>query len=173
MYQLRELERGDLPTITKWRNSPELIDLLGAPFRYINPEVDQRWFDNYLANRSSCVRCAIVDAEMPQNILGLVSLTNIDQLNQSAVLHIMIGEGCARGKGAGSFAVKGMLDHAFRNMNLHRIELTVLCSNERAQHVYEKCGFVREGTLRKAIYKSGAFADVFLYGILKEDYMVK
>lgn len=173
MYQLRELERGDLPTITRWRNSPELIELLGAPFRYINPEVDQRWFDNYLANRNSCVRCAIVDTETPQKILGLVSLTNIDQLNQSAVLHIMIGESCARGKGAGSFAVKGMLEHAFNNMNLHRIELTVLCSNVKAQHVYEKCGFVREGTLRKAIYKSGAFVDVFLYGILRDEYMTK
>ncbi len=27
-----ELERKDLPAINKWRNEPELIALLGAPF---------------------------------------------------------------------------------------------------------------------------------------------
>ena len=173
MYQLRELERGDLPVITKWRNSPELIEQLGAPFRYINPEVDQRWFENYMANRNSCVRCAIVENNKPEEILGLVSLTNIDPLNQVAMLHIMIGNPDVQGKGMGSFAVRSMVEHAFFNLNLHRIELVVLCSNQRAQHVYEKCGFVREGILRKAIYKTGAFVDAYQYGLLKEEYLSK
>ena len=45
MYRLRELERKDIPTINRWRNNPELVALLGAPFRYINSEVDEKWFD--------------------------------------------------------------------------------------------------------------------------------
>lgn len=171
MYQLRELERKDLSAINTWRNQPELIAQLGAPFRYINPEVDSRWFDSYMANRGSCVRCVIVTAEEPDQIIGLVSLTNIDQMNQSAVLHIMIGDAANHGKGVGSFAVCAMLRHAFLNMNLHRIELKVLASNERARHVYEKCGFSREGIIRKAIYKNGEFVDMLLYGILKDEYL--
>ena len=47
MYRLRELERRDLAEINKWRNDPELIRNLGAPFRYINYEVDVQWFENY------------------------------------------------------------------------------------------------------------------------------
>jgi RimJ/RimL family protein N-acetyltransferase len=171
MYQLRELERGDLTVITKWRNSSELIRQLGAPFRYINPEVDIRWFDSYMANRNSCVRCAVVDVGEPDKILGLVSLTNIDQLNQSALLHIMIGDTISQGKGMGTFAVKSMVEHAFYNLNLHRIELIVLSSNKRAQHVYEKVGFVREGVLRKSIYKSGEFVDAYQYSLLREEYL--
>ena len=109
-----------IQTINGWRNNPELIAQLGAPFRYINQEVDGRWFDSYMANRNHCVRCAIVDKDKPGEILGLVSLTDIDQLNQCAVLHIMIGCPSQQNKGIGSFAVKKMLDHAFRNMNMHR-----------------------------------------------------
>lgn len=169
MYQLRELERSDLSVITGWRNDPELISQLGAPFRFINPEVDQRWFDSYMANRNTCVRCAIVEEENRDLILGLASLTNIDHLNQSAVFHIMIGDPNAQGKGAGSFAVKEMLHHAFMNMNLRRVELKVLRSNTRAQHVYEKCGFVKEGVLRKAVFKDGEFVDMLQYGILREE----
>lgn len=154
-----------------WRNDPEVIAFLGAPFRYINPDVEQRWFDNYMANRSSCVRCAITTEEAPGEILGLVSLTNIDALNQCGSLQIMIGAKENQGKGMGSFAVSAMLDHAFRNLNLHRVELRVLPTNARAIHVYEKAGFVKEGVLRRAVYKNGVFSDICQYGILKEEYL--
>jgi len=36
MYKLRELRKEDIPKINKWRNDSELINHLGAPFRYIN-----------------------------------------------------------------------------------------------------------------------------------------
>lgn len=168
MYKLRELEHKDLIAINKWRNNPELIALLGAPYRYINLSVDEGWFNSYMNNRSNQVRCAIV-TEDSDEILGLVSLTNINQLNQSAVFHIMIGENKNQGKGIGTFAVKEMLKHAFNNLNLHRVELSVLATNERAQNLYEKCGFTKEGTLRKNTYKDGIFVDMHIYSILKEE----
>ena len=69
MYKLRELERKDLTIINSWRNDYELIEQIGAPFRYINLEVDQKWFDFYMSNRGNQVRCAIVE-ENKDDILG-------------------------------------------------------------------------------------------------------
>lgn len=171
MYRLRELDAKDIPAINQWRNDPELISLLGAPFRYINQRVDEKWFEGYMANRNSTVRCSIVE-ESQDEILGLISLTSIDQLNQSAELHIMIGNQDNQGRGMGTFAVREMLYHAFCNLNLHRVELTVMAHNLRAQHLYEKVGFVREGIKRKARYKNGTFIDVYCYAILKEEYLL-
>lgn len=171
MYQLRELERKDLATINKWRNDPELITLLGAPFRFINLDVDIAWFENYMRNRGNTVRCAMVRKDQDE-ILGLVTLASIDYLNQSAELHIMIGDKAEQGHGLGTFAVQNMLRHAFYNMNLHRVELTVLTDNTRAQHVYEKCGFKREGVKRQSNYKKGKFHDMYCYSILKEEFIV-
>lgn len=168
MYRLRELERKDLREINKWRNDKDLIDCLGATFRFINNEVDEKWFDNYMSSRNTQVRCSIVDES--DNILGLVSLVKIDNINQSAELHIMIGGLNNRGKGIGTFAVKGVLNHAFFNLNLNRIELTVLSNNERAIALYEKIGFKREGIKRKARYKNGKFVDMILYSLLKDEY---
>lgn len=170
MYRLRELEEKDIIIINKWRNNAELISMLGAPYRFINQSVDKNWFNSYMNNRSSQVRCAIVTEEN-DDILGLVSLTSINQLNQSAEFHIMIGETVNQGKGMGTFAVKKMLDHAFKNLNLYRIELTVLESNKRAQHLYEKCGFIKEGTMRNCVYKNGEFVNMHIYSILKEEYL--
>ena len=65
MYLLRELERGDLPEVNRWRRDPALIGRLTAPYRYINTEVDEHWFDHYMQNRSQAIRCAVVEAERP------------------------------------------------------------------------------------------------------------
>ena len=168
MYQLRELNKKDLPKINQWRNDPELISMLGAPFRYIDIQVDEKWFEKYMMNRSSEVRCSIVDEN--DEIVGLISLVSINYLNQSAELHIMIGDKANQGKGIGSFAVGQILNHAFMNMHLQRVELTVLASNLRAQRLYEKCGFVKEGIKRKARFKSGIFEDMLMFAVLKDEY---
>lgn len=81
----------------------------------------------------------------------------------------MIGDCENQGKGIGTFAVKEMINHAFYNLNLHRIELTVLEDNVRAIHLYEKCGFKYEGRKRKAKYKNGKFVDMKMYAILREE----
>ena len=168
MYRLRELNLKDLVTVNRWRNDPELIAMLGAPFRYIDLKVDEKWYEGYMSNRSSAVRCAVVDEE--DSILGLVSLVSINALNQSGELHIMIGDRENRGKGIGKFAVQKMLHHAFMNLNLQRVELTVLASHHCAQHLYEKCGFVKEGIKRRAKFKNGSFEDMLLYAILLDEY---
>ncbi|MBQ7560524.1 MAG: GNAT family N-acetyltransferase [Synergistaceae bacterium] len=171
MYRLRELERRDLAEINKWRNDPELINLLGAPFRYINYDVDVQWFENYMKSRSNAVRCAIVKDD--DNIIGLVSLVPVDVLNQSAEFHIMIGSKENQNKGCGTFAINEILKHAFMNMNLHRVELGVLENNTRARHLYEKAGFIQEGIMRGALFKNGKFVNKVMYSILREEYCIK
>ena len=169
MFHLREIERKDLQTINKWRNDPELIELLGAPFRYINLDVDIKWYEAYMSNRENAVRCAITEDDNDA-ILGLVSLVSINYMNQSAEFHIMIGDTQNQCRGLGTFAVREMLSHAFNNLNLQRVELTVLEDNTRARHLYEKCGFVYEGRKRKAKYKNGKFVDMLIYSILKPEF---
>ena len=169
MYKLREIERKDLDAISRWRNDSSLISFLGAPFRFINFEVETKWYENYMTNRDSAIRCAIVEQEKNE-ILGLISLTSIDPIHRSAELHIMIGNTKNQGKGIGTFAVTAMLQHGFSNLNLNRIELTVLESNLRAQHLDEKCGFVKEGFKRESNFKNGKYVGMYFYSILRKEY---
>lgn len=169
MYKLRELEKEDIIEINKWRNDEELIKCLGAPFRYINLDVDYKWYENYMQNRNNTIRCTITDIS-DKNILGLVSLTNINTINQSAKFHIMIGDTENTNKGIGYFVTSKMLDHAFNNINLNRVELGVLESNTRALKLYEKIGFKKEGIKRQSIYKNGQFVDIIMMAILKKEF---
>lgn len=137
----------------------------------INLIVDEEWFDSYMNNRNTQVRCSIVDED--DAIIGLVSLVNIDYMNQSCVFHIMIGNGENQGKGAGTYATEEMLNHAFNNLNIHRVELDVLADNMRAIHLYEKVGFIKEGTRRQCDFKNGKFVDMLMYSVLREEYLEK
>lgn len=166
---MRELERGDLETITEWRSSRELIACLAAPYRFIGPEIDQRWFDGYLDGRAGTVRCAVAHADCPDRILCLVTLADIDWVARSATLHVMVAPE-AQGRGVGTFAVRGILHHAFSDLGLNRVELTVLDSNDRARSLYEREGFVLEGTLRAAAWKGGRYEDMHVMSVLKEEW---
>ena len=169
MYKLRELERDDIKKINRWRNDPNLIACLGAPYRFINEDVDSDWYDKYMHARNNSVRCAIVDEEKESEVLGLISLLNINYINRCGEIHIMIGGSENRGKGLGTFAVNAMIDHAFYNLNLRRIELGVLETNTAAIRLYEKTGFIREGTKRSSNYKNGKYVSMIIMGLLKED----
>lgn len=168
MYKLRELERKDIEIINSWRNDRDLIANLGAPFRFINGDVDNAWYENYMSSRGSTIRCSVVDEK--DMILCLVSLTNIDRINRSATIHIMVGNEANCGKGIGTFAMVNMINHAFNDMNLRRIELSVLKDNIRAQGLYRKLGFQIEGEKREAVYKNGEYKNMYIMSLLKSEY---
>ncbi len=67
---------------------------------------------------------------------------------QRAELGIAIQDKTRWSEGLGTDAVRLVVEYAFSELGLHRIELHVDEENERAIRCYEKCGFVREGLLR-------------------------
>jgi RimJ/RimL family protein N-acetyltransferase len=63
-----------------------------------------------------------------------------------------------------------MLNYAFNELNLYRIQLDVLSYNERAIRVYENLGFRREGTFREFGERDRERYDLYLYGLLIDEY---
>lgn len=171
-FRMRELSRADLAEINRWRNEPDAVDRLGSPFRYVDSEVDSGWFNDYLSSRGSNVRLAVCDGES-KALLGLVYLLNIDACSRYGELSIWIPDARHRGRGIGSFAMQGMLRHAFDDMNLHRVWLRALASNETAIALYRKFGFREEGVLREAVFKDGRYQDMLQMSILAPEYRAR
>jgi len=167
---LRELTRSDIPAINKWRQDKSLVSFLGSPFRYISLETDENWFESYMRNRKTQVRCAVVHKKS-NKVIGVVYLTNIDAVSRTAFFGIMIGEKKYKNKGIGKKTTELMLDHAFNDLNLNRVELVTLENNNRAISVFKKCGFVEEGLLRESIYKNGKYHNQVCMSILKREYL--
>lgn len=167
MITLREINRADLLLINKWRNNEKLIEFLGANHLFITKEIDDKWFDDYLTKRKENVRCAILEDD---RMVGVVYLTSIDRINRSAEYHIMIGADMDRGKGYGYQGSLLILKHAFEDLNLNRVQLTVLENNEPAVKMYEKLGFKKEGLLRETVFKKGEYKNQLIMSMLFEEY---
>lgn len=165
---LRELQRTDLATINSWRSDRLVVDHLGSPFRHVGPEIDDRWFDEYLASRANNVRLAICVAD--DSIVGAAYLLNIDWVNRNAEFSIWIGVLAAQGKKIGEAATRLTLDHAFFDLNLERVYLEVLVENKRAIGLYRKIGFRDEGVRRRATFKRGAYRDMLAMALLRDGY---
>ena len=67
---------------------------------------------------------------------------------------------CYTGKGLGQKLLKKLEGWACQN-KVHRLELKVLCHNERALGLYKKMGFEIEGTLRHVIFQNNQYYDEF------------
>lgn len=168
-YFLRELSRADLQAINGWRNDREAQKWLVSPFRFVSDEVDGKWYDAYLGARANNIRLTIYESTYGKPV-GVVYLLAIDWISRTGDFGILIGDRNAQGKGVGEFAVRTILNHAFADLNLHRVQLSVLAGNERARSLYKKVGFAEEGRARQAAFKDGAYADLIQMAILAADY---
>ncbi len=100
--------------------------------------------------------------------IGEVVLNDLDEDNQSMNFRIGLDPEHL-GQGYGTEATRAVLNYGFDMVKLHRISLSVYAFNPRAQRVYEKCGFVKEGLERDALFWDGQWVDSVLMSVLSSD----
>ena len=72
------------------------------------------------------------------------------------------------GKGAGTALMGAAVDLADKWLNLMRLELDVYTDNEPAIRLYQKFGFVIEGTLVNYAYRDGQFVNTYTMARLRK-----
>ncbi len=75
----------------------------------------------------------------------------------------------ARGKGHGHRAQRALADHLFATLGVHRVQASTDVENTAEQRALERAGFSREGVLRGAQWRLGAFHDLVGYSRLRTD----
>lgn len=76
------------------------------------------------------------------------------------------------GKGFATEAINRITDFIFADdfkFHVNRVEALILPSNKPSINAAERCGFQREGTMRGKCYWNGAFHDMDMYSLLRED----
>jgi len=110
---------------------------------------------------------------IPIGAISLTSTTSALQHHRGTKLGIQVAAPY-RGKGYGSEAIDWTLDWAFKFAGFHRVTLETHGFNDRAQRLYERLGFVKEGVQREALWFDGRWYDVIVYGMLDYDWkMIK
>lgn len=166
---LGPIEREYLPRYVEWLNDWEVRQFLapGMPVP-LNIEDENEWFEARRKDKDNIVFAILTRAD--DQVIGNCGLHRIDLKNRSAVLGIFIGDKGYWGKGYGTDATQTLLQFAFAELGLNRVELEVYAFNPRAIRSYEKAGFVRDGVRRQALYRGGRFHDIYLMSILRQDW---
>lgn len=167
---LREYRREDLPWIRQWVNDSEIVCTLSDIFLYPHPVESTEAFLEAMLEGQSDSRGFVIADPKSEAYIGQINLDAIDWKNRVGRVGIVIGTVEHMGYGYGTEAMKLLVNFAFRELNLNRLELEVYDFNERACRSYLACGFKQEGRLRERQYKNGRYVDVIQMGLLRSDW---
>jgi RimJ/RimL family protein N-acetyltransferase len=171
LVRLRPVEEADIDRIYAWINDWEVKRWLGGPSRYPFSYADEQAWIKLAVHRTKPpeISWSIVTLDDGRHI-GSIGLHGIDGADRHASLGIMIGDHDYWSHGYGTDAITTLLHYAFDEMNLHRVWLEVLDDNARGIACYRKCGFIEEGRKRQDRYRSGAYHDTLVMGVLDEEF---
>lgn len=165
---LRRLSLSDAPEIARLINNRKIWDNLRDFIPNPYGVEDGEFFVNLTQKENPPQTFGIVlDETQLCGVIGLVIQQDVHRF--SAEIGYWIGEEYW-GKGIGTKAIHLMVDYGFNELSLNRIFSGVFEYNQPSMRILEKCGFMKEGIFKKAVFKNGNFYDEHRYAILKPEF---
>lgn len=103
---------------------------------------------------------------------GGISLNLFNHERKSANLGYWVRVG-SQNQGIAHTATKILVENAFQDTDLNRIEIAVATENYASQKTAEKSGAIREGILRQLISVGGIFHDAVMFSFIRADFQMK
>lgn len=167
IVKLRLIRSSDLDLIKEWRMLPEV-----TKYMYTDPvitkEMQKKWFENILNNEKS-EKYWIIQLDGKIDV-GLLSLTEIDYINQKACWAYYLGSMEARGKGLGRILECNIYDYVFNELKINKLWCEVFEFNENVIKIHEKFGSKIEGIFKDHIFKNGMFLNVVRMAITRDEW---
>lgn len=101
-------------------------------------------------------------------LVGTIGL-HINRSNDRASIGYWLGE-AYQCKGIMTRACRALVDYAFNELKLHRIEIRANTGNTRSRAIPERLGFQQEGVIREAFKLYDTFNDSVVYGMLEREW---
>lgn len=168
--RLMAIENRDIPTMAHWWNDSEFLRNYDTSPAFPKTE-DQ--LSRMIADEQSDSNGYLFGIRplAADDLIGLLQLNGIQWSHRTSYISVGIGDGHYRGRGMGQDAMELGLRFAFQELNMHRVFLTVIGYNAQAIALYELLGFVREGVYREHVERDGSRYDMFLYGLLRQEWL--
>lgn len=172
----RAPELADVPRITTWINDPRVRRHLATRVFPLGQHVEEEWVKRVSADPRQAAAEHVVllfgphGAETP---IGSTGFHGLNWIARRGEWGILIGEPEHWNQGYGREVARRMLQYAFEDLNLNRVELRVNSANPAGIKAYEAAGFIREGTLRQAGWVEGRYEDILVMSVLRQEWQGK
>lgn len=102
-------------------------------------------------------------------LAGVIGYNKIEWSDRTASIGYWIGASF-QGKGLVTRACRALIDHAFNELGLNRVEIRCATGNKKSRAIPERIGFTQEGTARQAEWLYDHFVDHAVYGMLASEW---
>ncbi|MCX7983608.1 MAG: GNAT family N-acetyltransferase [Bacteroidetes bacterium] len=102
-------------------------------------------------------------------LVGVIGYHTIDWNNKNVELGYWLGKEY-EGKGIMTKSCRALIDYAFTEYKLHRVQIRCAVGNHRSRAVIERLGLVQEGIMREAEFLYDHYVDLFIYGITEQEW---
>lgn len=169
---LRSFQASDDANVERLAGAREVADTtLAIPHPY-PPGAALQWIATHAQawERRDGLALAICNRLSPDELLGAISL-HLSMAHSHGEIGYWIGVG-SWGKGFATEAARAIIEFAFVELRLHRVQGRHFTRNGASGRVMQKLGMRLEGIHRDAYFRWGRFEDVAAYAILAPEWKV-
>ncbi|UOR13731.1 GNAT family N-acetyltransferase [Halobacillus amylolyticus] len=105
-------------------------------------------------------------------LAGMAGFHGIDWSNQKTSIGYWLSEKY-QGYGVMTKVVKALVNYAFENYKLNRVEIQCGVDNQKSNGIPKRLGFKQEGMIRDGEFLYDHYHDCVLYGILSREWEAK
>jgi RimJ/RimL family protein N-acetyltransferase len=167
----RAPEELDVPLIMAWRNDPRMRRTTHPRFP-LSQQQASKWLEDrnpFNVGTANDHAMFMFGLKGTVEAVGNAALFGIDWPNRNTQFGILV-DPSHWSRGYGREVAARLVEYAFDELSLHRVQLHVLASNSGGVKAYQAAGFVQEGTLRQADFVEGRWEDVLLMAILSDEW---
>ena len=100
---------------------------------------------------------------------GQIDFSYFDWINLKTEIGYFLGESF-QGKGLVTKSCRVLIEYAFDELKLNRVEMRCGVENKKSRKIPEKLGFKEEGIIRQTAWLHDHFVDYVIYGLLADEW---
>jgi RimJ/RimL family protein N-acetyltransferase len=166
VIRFKAVDPGDLELLRMWINDPETARYLSISWP-VSSQEQRLWFERL---GGDATKKKLLIELCDKEPIGVLSLTNGDQLNRSVEIGITIGASEYRGRGLASRSLRLALKILFEHFNYHRVWAQILETNQASLDLFHRVGFRTDGVLRESVYWEGRMIGMVIVSVLRGEY---
>jgi len=146
---LEPLSVDYLNEVMGWINDEEIVRDFACFDGNISREEEKNFLEEVVNSKNDFV---FAIHEPNGRYIGNIGLHDVNHLDKSGRLAIIIGKKEYWGQGYAQQAISDLLGKAFNELGLRKVWLKCLDIDEKVKHLYEKCGFEKRDILKNEYF---------------------
>ena len=104
-----------------------------------------------------------------ERFIGSIGFVHFDWKSRKTEIGYWIDK-AEEGKGIVTASCSALIDYAFVELGMNRVEIRCSAENRRSSAIPERFGFKKEGVLRESEFRNGRLDDFIVYGLLADEW---